>query len=325
MATPNLNAGELVVTTLRKRAKKLADNFSHATILMDRLEKKGNSDPVSGGRTIMQEIEYAANGTVKRYSGYENLNIAPQDIFTGAEFTLKQMAVAITMSGLEELQNAGDSQVIDLLKGRIKNAEKSMLLTLSNDVYSDGTADGGKQMGGLQFLVSDTGLGQVGGIDAATWAFWRNQVLSSAAIVGAPVGPTNIQTLMNRAVMNTKRGREEIDLFIADNAFYRHYLESLQAIQRITSETDGKVGFSSLKFWNGADVVFDGGFQGDAPLNHMYGLNTEYIKYRPHSARNMVPLNPDRHSTNQDAMVRLIGWAGNMTASNRQLQTVITN
>jgi hypothetical protein len=73
----------------------------------------------------------------------------------------------------------------------------------------------------------------------------------------------------------------------------------------------------------GADVVFDGGFSGTAPAAHMYFLNTNYIKFRPHRDRNMVPMNPDRFSVNQDAMVKLIGWAGNMTCSNRSLQGVI--
>ena len=38
--------------------------------------------------------------------------------------------------------------------------------------------------------------------------------------------------------------------------------------------------------------------------------NTKYLHWRPHARRNMVPLDPDRFSINQDAMVRLIGWAG---------------
>lgn len=50
---------------------------------------------------------------------------------------------------------------------------------------------------------------------------------------------------------------------------------------------------------------------------------TKYILYRPHSKREMVPLDPKRFSVNQDAFVILIGWAGNMTARNRQLQGVI--
>lgn len=51
--------------------------------------------------------------------------------------------------------------------------------------------------------------------------------------------------------------------------------------------------------------------------------NTDYLFLRPHRDRNMVPLNPDRFSVNQDAMVRLIAWAGNMTMSNRFQQGLI--
>jgi len=55
----------------------------------------------------------------------------------------------------------------------------------------------------------------------------------------------------------------------------------------------------------------------------MYFINSNYLHWRPHAARNMVPLDPDRFSVNQDAMVRLLGWAGNMTVSNCFLQGVI--
>src|SRR6202012_2533330 len=83
--------------------------------LLMRLRKKGNVKPVDGGRTIMQELEYAENGTYKRYSGYEALNIAPSDVFTFAEFNYAQAAVAISMSGLEMIQNSGEAASIELL------------------------------------------------------------------------------------------------------------------------------------------------------------------------------------------------------------------
>ena len=67
----------------------------------------------------------------------------------------------------------------------------------------------------------------------------------------------------------------------------------------------------------------DGGNGGDCPSNHMYLLNTNYLHYRPHRDRNMVVIGGDRMSTNQDAFVRLIGWAGNLTISNRSLQAVL--
>lgn len=127
---------------------------------------------------------------------------------------------------------------------------------------------------------------------------------------------------MNRLYLACSRGRDVPDLIVADDTYFRYYWESLQAIQRIASDSSAQAGFQKLKFM-GADVVFDGGQGGDAPASHMYFLNTNYIHFRPHSARNMSVIGGDRFSTNQDAMVRLIGWAGNMTISNRALQGVI--
>lgn len=51
--------------------------------------------------------------------------------------------------------------------------------------------------------------------------------------------------------------------------------------------------------------------------------NTKYLFFRPHAQRNMVPIGGDRMATNQDAIVKLIGWAGNMTCSSRKLQAVL--
>jgi hypothetical protein len=52
----------------------------------------------------------------------------------------------------------------------------------------------------------------------------------------------------------------------------------------------------------------------------MYFLNTNYLFFRPHKDRNFVPIGDSRQSVNQDAMVKLIGFAGNMTMSNASLQ-----
>ena len=319
MVSPNID--EITTTTLRKRSKKLADNVSANTALLYKLKKQGKAKPVSGGRTILQEISYAENGTFKRYSGYESLDISPSDVFTSAEFNLKQAAVAVTMSGLEMLQNDGEEAVIDLMESRIENAETTMMNNISNDVYSDGTTDGGRQIGGMQLLVSDAGTGTVGGINSSTWSFWQNYVFDFSSNSLTP-GASTIQEAMNNTWLKLTRNRDTPDLIVADNTYYQYYWQSLQAIQRIASDDMARSGFNSLKFMN-ADVVADGGKDGDSPANHMYFLNCDYLYFRPHSKRNFVPLNPDRYSTNQDATVKLMAWAGNMTVNNRSLQGVI--
>lgn len=334
MASPNLS--EIVTTTLRNRSGKLADNVTRNNALFNRLRERGKVKPFSGGRTIVQEISYAQNGTFKRYSGYEVLNISPSDVITAAEFPIRQAAVAVSISGLEMLQNSGKEAVIDLLESRIENAEQTFMNGLAYDAYSDGTATG--QMTGLQALVSTTPTsGTIGGIDRATWTFWQNIKFSAVTDGGAAATSANIQSYMNRVALQLVRGNDGPDLIVADNNYYRLFLESMQAIQRVTDERSAGLGFTGLKYYGAGrsiDVMLDGGFQGyssdtnpttgGAPSNSMYFLNTNYLFYRPHRDRNMVPLDPDRFSVNQDAMVKLMGWAGNMTISNSRLQGVLT-
>lgn len=69
MASPNTNWPEITTTTLYKRSKKLADNVLKNNALLSRLESKSNVKPVDGGQAIVQELEYAENGTFTRYSG----------------------------------------------------------------------------------------------------------------------------------------------------------------------------------------------------------------------------------------------------------------
>jgi hypothetical protein len=323
LINPSATVTEIVTTTLRNRTGKLADNVTKNNALLYRLRARGRVKPVTGGRTIVQELNYQENGTYKRYSGYEVLNISPSDVFTGAEYNYAQAAVAVSISGLEMLQNSGEEAIIDLLEGRIENAEQTLTNNIALDTYSNGTADGGRQIGGIQLLVSLTpSSGIVGGIDPSVWAFWRNVAFSGITNGGAAVSTGTIQTYMNRVYLQLVRGADAPDLIVADNNFYRYYLESMQALQRVQNEELAELGFQTLKYMN-CDVVLDGGFGGGAPVNTMYFLNTKYLFFRPHADRNFAPLGDERFAVNQDAMVKLIGFAGNLTTSNRFLQGVL--
>ena len=68
-------------------------------------------------------------------------------------------------------------------------------------------------------------------------------------------------------------------------------------------------------------MCLDGGIGGYCPAGTAFFLNTDYIHYRPHASRNMVPLSPNRrYATNQDAEVQILAWAGNLTTSGAQFQ-----
>jgi len=322
VAVPNLS--EVVTTTIENRSRALADNVSKSHALLDRMESKGKAKPADGGTRIIQEIEFAENGTFGWYSGYDTLNITPQEVFSAAEYDWKQNAVAVSISGLEQLINSGEEQFIDLLESRIANSERTMKNQMGKAVYGDGTAAGGKAIGGLALLVADAHtVGTVGNINRATWTFWRNQSFSAVGDYGAAMDTTNCISYMNRTWLTLVRGTERPDLVMADNNYYRMYWESLLPQQRFMSSSMAQAGFESLRYQS-ADVVYDGGIGGGCPTNHMYFLNTDYIYLRHHPKRRYVALGEkQRFSTNQDAMVQLMGWAGNMTLSGGMMQGVL--
>jgi hypothetical protein len=324
MSFANPSITDIIATTIQNRSGVIADNVTKNNALLARLRQRGNVKKFSGGNVIMQELSFAENGNAGWYSGYETLPVAAQDVISAAQYDIKQCAVPVTISGLEQLQNAGKEQIIDLLEGRISVAESTMANMIAQGIYSNGTGSGGKEITGLAAMVAVApATGVVGGIDRNTWNFWRNQVFDASTDGGAATTAANIQQYMNTLWAKMVRGTDRPDLIVMDNAYWGMYMASLQAIQRFSSEMDANLGFVSVKFMD-ADVVLDGGLGGFMSSKQMYMLNTKYIFFRPHSARDMVPLSPkSRYSVNQDAEVQILAWAGNMAMSNASLQGVM--
>jgi len=227
------------------------------------------------------------------------------------------------------IQNSGKEAIIDLLDGRMQVAEAQLANRISQDIYLDGTGNSGKNITGLGAAVPDApATGTYGGINRATWSFWRSVAYSGVTDGLAAVSASNIQKYMDSVAVQLIRGTDKPDLIVCDNNYYSLYLQSLQAIQRITDGGNSGVGagFASLKYYGAgmaSDVVLDGGIGNDATANHMWFLNTKYMMFRPHVDRNFVPIGGERQAVNQDAIVKLIGWAGNLTSSGPQFNGVL--
>jgi len=322
----NPHISEIITTTMWSRTGKLADNMTKNNALLYRLNSKDRVKKITGGNVIRQELMYAENTNTQWFSGYDVLNTAAQDVITSAQFNIKQASTAVTMSGLEMLQNAGKEQIIDLASGRLDNAEKSLMNLVALGLYSDGTANGGKQIDGLAAAVpDDPTTGTYGGINRALWPFWQPKKYSGVTDGGAAVSASNIIQYMNRLIRLISIGNAEgkPDLIVADNAFYSYFVESMQSIQRVTKENTAmaNAGFESLEY-QGIPVIPDGNIGGGAGTNHMWFLNTNYLFFRPHAQRNFVP-SDKINSINQDAIVQYLLWAGNLTCSGQRYQGVL--
>jgi hypothetical protein len=170
--------------------------------------------------------------------------------------------------------------------------------------------------------------GTYGGINRASFSFWRSQKFSGVTDGGSAVSASNIQAYMDALAVQLIRGTDKPDMIVCDNNYYKLYLQSLQSIQRITDggNSSAGAGFASLKYYGAgmaSDVVLDGGIGNAATANHMWFLNTKYMMFRPHADRNFVPIGGERQAVNQDAIVKLIGFSGNLTSSGPQFCGVL--
>ena len=315
MSFPNVS--DIVATTIENRSGTIQDNVSDNNAILAQMKRKGRIKTVAGGTKIYEEISFAENGNAGWYSGYDALPTTAQDVISAAEYAFKQAAVPVVMSGLEMLQNSGKEAIIDLMESRISVAEATMANLIAAGLYSDGTGSGGKQLTGLDAAVPVTPTsGTYGGINRATWTFWQSKVRTAALAITTSSVSTELNAMWSQLV----RGQDRPDLIIMDNTWWQIYVASLQALQRFASTDSAGLGFPTLKFMD-ADVVLDGGIGGNATTKTAYMLNTKYLRYRPHAQRNMVPLSPNkRYSTNQDAEVQILAWAGNLTCSGSQFQ-----
>ena len=315
MSFPNIS--DILATTIENRTRKIADNVTLNNAILTKLDSKGKIKPFGGGHKILQELSFAENSNAGWYSGYDILPVGVSDVISAAEYNIKQAAVPVVISGLETLQNAGKEKMIDLMESRLSVAESTITNLICGGLYSDGTGAGGKEIDGLDAAIPvDPTTGVYGGIDRSTWTFWQSQIVNLSAAATA----TEIAGHFNTLWASLIRGMDRPDLIMVDSTVWKTYTESLQANQRFASPDVGAWGFPTLKFMD-ADICLDGGIGGFCPAGTAFFLNTDYIHYRPHSARNMVPLSPNRrYATNQDAEVQIMAWAGNLTTSGAQFQ-----
>ncbi|KTR05005.1 hypothetical protein NS365_13330 [Aureimonas ureilytica] len=317
MATPSAVFTQMVSTTMRNSATDVADNVSKHNALLNRLKKKGNIRTLDGGTEIQVPLEYAENQTYQRYGGYDTLNTNASDIITSAKFDWAQIALHVVSSGRELRQNSGKSAMVNLVKSKKANALKTAANNFAVDIYSD--ASMAYQTNGLANIVQSNGQGTVGGLDAATWAFWRNKfreipgtdAYTKDTIVGE----------MNRLWLPLNRGADKPDVIVMSHDFYSVFEASQQQLQRYTDADQAQAGFTGLKYKT-ADVIFDDNANFATNAEKAYFLNTDYLYIFQHKDAQWTQ-DDEKRPINQDAIVIPYYWMGNMACSNRSLQGVL--
>lgn len=206
---------------------------------------------------------------------------------------------------------ASDGEKVQL-SNRLKSAYYSMKMGTQEDLdiefHLDGTQSA-KAVPGLSNLVSLTpGTGIVGGIDAGTSTYWRNN--TALGIVTTTPSDGNINAAMKRmARANSLYGGKRTNFIIAGQAFLEALEKENKAISHlnVTMDNSGRGttydGSVNRTFFNGVEVLWDPTFeQMDTRFGpfatpwtkRAYMLNTDTIKLRPVTGFWMLDRKPPR-------------------------------
>jgi hypothetical protein len=306
----NSNFDAILSTTLQNYRPTLVDNIFTATVLLDHLNSRGRVVMEEGGTSIVEPLVYAVNDTANSYSGYDAIDLTPQDGISAANYNWKQMAASIAISGIEEAQNRGTEAIIKLLNAKIMQAEESIKESLNDMLYANSVGNGGKDFQGLGFIIDASNT--VGGIDPSTNTWWRSYEDNNVAVLS--------QAQMATAYNTASKGNDTPDMIVTTMTLFEKYESLLTANVRYQDVTKANLGFQNLMFKQ-TPVVFDV----SCPTGAMFFMNSKYLK--------LTGMNGHWFNTTDfqkgtvagvDARYALILSFGELTCSNRARQAKLT-
>jgi hypothetical protein len=294
-----LTYGEITAITEKYFKPRLVDNIFSSNVLFARMKDK--QETLDGGEKVLLPVAYAVTTASGSYSGADTLDTTPNDQITAAEFDWTQYYANITITGLDELKNAGDAAKVSLVKSKVQMAEKSLASNLGTDVYNLGTTTGA--LIGLRLAVDSTGT--YGGIARGTYTWWAAQEDGTNTVLSIPV--------MEALYGDCTVGNDKPTVMVTTQDIFDDFFSLLQPQQRFQDTKTADAGFTNLVF-RGCPVIVDQ----HCPASHMFMLNEDYIKLMVHSKRNFK-MEPFVKPVNQDVATAKIYWAGILASSNSRM------
>jgi len=318
---------DIYATTWEYREKKPADAVVDNIPLLYKMRQNGGIKTISGGRFISENIRIAQNQYVQLIDPDEEISMGYNNTLADFQFTPKIIVTPVVINALEEAQNQGDAQFLDLLDERQEIADSSTYNVMEAMLQGDGTTYGGKAFSGIRtFIVDTTNTGSIGGISRVTYSAIRNASVNFVSVFGSPTDSSNIESRLRYAKNLIVRNTDKPDLAFLGQTYFNAGADSFSGKQRITVNKDMYEANFDNYVIEGMTAVLAGGkiFSG---LSHIavdrgYLLNTKTFNLKMYKGYNFQPLNK-RTSFNQLVDATLLLGIGNLTINNPALNAVV--
>lgn len=299
------NVTALLTTTVENRRGEIQDNIFNDLPTIKYLKDKKRIR-VDGGASIIQHLMYGTNTTAGFYNGYDLIDTTPQEGFTAAQFKWKEAAASVSVSNREEtIQNTGKSEVFNIVKAKMDQAEMSLKSVLNSAVFS--AAPVATALTSLPVLIDATST--IGDVNSTTNSWWQSLVTTSGSF--AAQGRADMLTTWNTLVTRGG-GANPVDMIITTPTVHGYYEGSLVPQIRYQKMDEGNAAFSNLVFKT-SPVVFDTACNSGT----MYFLNSDAMELVVNS-NNDFRLTEFVKPSNQTAKVAQLVVALELTTNNRR-------
>jgi hypothetical protein len=293
---------DITASTLKFYEKNLYDNIFTAKPLTEKLLSSGQVKTFEGGEKIFIPIEYAQNGTVGWINKNGSIPLVDSKIVTAVEDQWRILAGLVLFNDMDNVINRGPAQIVDMMKVKIKNLQKTMTGSLDTALH---TTQSGESINGLGDICSASTT--LHGLAVADYSGWEAYISSSAVPLTVIAMATAYNTVSD--------GVDHVDLILPSQTLYEKY-ESLVAPQlRFSDSRTADAGFSENLKFKGAVMVLDKG----TTATTMYFLTTSYLYLATIRDRQFYSF-PAVQAANQINEAVKVVWYGNLMCSNRARQ-----
>jgi len=259
----------LYTTTWQHMKSEVRDNVFDAVPFWFWLKEKGHLKSVEGGRWISEPIAFDKSDQVTWLTKGGTTTLNDYEFLTIAKYDWKYVAVPIVRFGVDDQQNRGRAQIINLMNAKLENVKNSLISELESVLF---TAQSGNKPYGLPDLVAnDPTSGTIAGIDRSTYSWWRNQYKSATGKSFSVYGISYMRTVLNNCMNNL--AMDKPDIIVTDQTRYEYYEDEVMEQKQIVNKTLGDAGFQNIQF-KGLPMIWSPSCGDD-----MYFLNTRFIYF----------------------------------------------
>ena len=346
----------------------LVDNIFNSNVLCHKLLR--NADILDGGAKIVVPIEYAVNDLTNNtefitYGGAGSAVSAGTgqhivDIASKSEWDWATAYSSIVLNNNDVAMNAGANGVLNILKARMQNAEKSIRHLFGTGLFASvgGTTAGLTTLNGAGSVASanntahtidgdaDTfsapcevdnavcgALRKLGGIDdsATGEEFWRAKIGSFATISATDTTACTFDEFTT-TTNGVADGVQKMTRMYGECSIDNDQPDLIVTTQVIYDAYESSL--QANKRFDGDASLGDAGFQSlrfkgasvvvdsHCPDGHMYFLNTKYLDFKVHGGRNFE-LDSFKNLEAHDAIQARIFWMGQLVCSAPRMQGLL--